>query len=276
MTVAPPIADERPDAAPMTLAEGLFTGRTALVAGASGGINLAVAQKLGDLGARVAILSRDPQRIAAAAATLAATGVEVQGHAGDVRDAEAMQKIVADVSAGWGPLDIVVSGAAGNFFAPASTMSANAFRTVIEIDLIGTFNVLSAAWPHLRKPGAAIVNISAPQAQRAMRLQAHVCSAKAGVDMLTRCLALEWGSEGVRVNAISPGPIADTEGLARLATDADLACRIRDSLALPRFGARTDIAEAVAWLCSDAANFITGTTLDCDGGMRLGNFHTPG
>ncbi|HEY2659556.1 MAG TPA: SDR family oxidoreductase [Caulobacteraceae bacterium] len=250
-------------------------GRAALVAGASGGINLAVAEKLGALGARVAILSRDPDRIAAAAATLAAKGVETQGHAGDVRDSEAMQRIAAAVAAAWGPLDIVVSGAAGNFFAPAATLSANGFRTVIEIDLIGTFNVLSAAWPHLRKPGAAIVNISAPQAQRAMRLQAHACSAKAGVDMLTRCLALEWGCDGVRVNAVSPGPIADTEGLARLATDEALGGRIRDSLALPRFGARSDIAEAVAWLCSDAAGFVTGTTLDCDGGMRLGNFHTP-
>jgi hypothetical protein len=259
----------------MTIEGQDLRGRTALVAGASGGINLAVAQKLGALGARVAILSRDPGRIADAAATLAATGVEVQGHAGDVRDAGAMQRIAADVAAGWGPLDIVVSGAAGNFFAPAATMSANAFRTVIEIDLIGSFNVLSAAWPHLRKPGAAIVNISAPQGQRAMRLQAHACAAKAGVDMLTRCLALEWGVDGVRVNAVSPGPIADTEGLARLATDPALAERIRDSLALPRFGARADIAEAVAWLCSDAASFVTGTTLDCDGGMRLGNFHTP-
>ena len=253
-----------------------FRGRTALVAGASGGINFAVAARLGELGARVAILSRHPDRIAAAAAALTTKGIEAQGHAGDVRESDAMQRIAAEVASAWGPLDIVVSGAAGNFFTPAAAMSSNAFRTVIEIDLIGTFNVLSAAFPHLRKPGAAIVNISAPQGQRAMRLQAHACSAKAGVDMLTRCLALEWGADGIRVNAVSPGPIADTEGLSRLATDPALAERIRDSLALPRFGACSDIAEAVAWLCSDAAGFVTGTTLDCDGGMRLGNFHTPG
>ena len=250
-------------------------GRTALVAGASGGINLAVAERLGELGVRVAIISRDEDRISAAATGLRARGIEAQGHTGDVRDPEAMQHIAAGVAAKWGPLDIVVSGAAGNFFAPAASISSNGFRTVIEIDLIGTFNVLSAAWPHLRKPGAAIVNISAPQAQRAMSQQAHVCSAKAGVDMLTRCLALEWGSEGVRVNAVSPGPVADTEGLARLATDGQLKDRILASLALPRFGLRSDIAEAVAWLCSDAASFVTGTILDCDGGMRLGNFHTP-
>jgi hypothetical protein len=250
-------------------------GKIAIVAGASGGINLAVAERLGELGVRVAVLSRDEDRISAAAAGLRAKGIEAQGHAGDVRDAEVMQRIAAEVAARWGPLDIVVSGAAGNFFAPAVSISSKGFRTVIEIDLIGTFNVLSAAWPHLRKPGAAIVNISAPQAQRPMSQQAHVCSAKAGVDMLTRCLALEWGAEGVRVNAVSPGPIAGTEGLARLATDAKLKDRILESLALPRFGSSSDIAEAVAWLCSDDASFVTGTILDCDGGMRLGNFHTP-
>jgi NAD(P)-dependent dehydrogenase (short-subunit alcohol dehydrogenase family) len=141
-----------------------------------------------------------------------------------------------------GPIDIALSGAAGNFFVPAAKMSPNAFKTVIDIDLLGTFNVLSAAYPHLKRPGAALVNITAPQAARAM--QAHARSAKAGIEMLTRCLALECGVEGIRVNAVSRGPIADTEGLARLATDAELAERIRGALALPHFGHRIDIGNA--------------------------------
>jgi NAD(P)-dependent dehydrogenase (short-subunit alcohol dehydrogenase family) len=135
--------------------------------------------------------------------------------------------------------------------------------------------VLSAAYPHLKRPGAVLVNITAPQADRAMPMQAHACSAKAGIEMLTRCLALEWGVDGIRVNAVSPGPIADTEGLARLATDAQLAERIRGALALPRFGQRIDIGNAVAWLCSEGASFVTGTTIDSDGGMRLGNLYVP-
>jgi NAD(P)-dependent dehydrogenase (short-subunit alcohol dehydrogenase family) len=183
---------------------------------------------------------------------------------------------MTEVADAKGPIDIVLSGAAGNFFVPAAKMSANAFKTVIDIDLIGTFNVLSAAYPHLKRPGAVLVNITAPQAERAMPMQAHACSAKAGIEMLTRCLALEWGVEGIRVNAVSPGPIADTEGLARLATDAELAELIRGALALPRFGQRVDIGNAVAWLCSEAASFVTGTTIDCDGGMRLGNLYAPG
>ncbi len=259
----------------MSLDPQCLSGRNAIVVGASSGINLGVAYRLGSLGARLAIVSRTPERIEAAAATLRADGLDVTAHAGDVRDAPAMQAIMTEVADKKGPIDIVLSGAAGNFFVPAAKMSPNAFKTIVDIDLVGTFNVLSAAYPHLSRPGAVLVNITAPQAERAMPMQAHACSAKAGIDMLTRCLALEWGAEGIRVNAVSPGPIADTEGLARLATDSDLAERIRGALALPRFGQRIDIGNAVAWLCSEAASFVTGTTIDCDGGMRLGNLYAP-
>lgn len=260
----------------MSLDPQCLSGRVAVVVGASSGINLGVAQRLGSLGARLAIVSRTPDRIEAAAAVLAKDGIDVTAHAGDVRDAPTMQAIMAEVAATKGPIDIVSSGAAGNFFVPAAEMSPNAFKAIIDIDLIGTFNVLSAAYPHLRRPGAVLVNITAPQAQRAMPKQAHACAAKAGIEMLTRCLALEWGVEGIRVVAVSPGPIADTEGFARLATDAVLSEKIRGALALPRFGAPSDIGNAVAWLCSEAAGFVTGTTIDCDGGMRLGNLYAPG
>jgi NAD(P)-dependent dehydrogenase (short-subunit alcohol dehydrogenase family) len=259
----------------MSLAAECLSGRNAVVVGASSGINLGIAHRLGSLGARIAIISRSQERIEAAADTLRADALDVTPHAGDVRDATAVQAIMTEVADAKGPIDIVVSGAAGNFFVPAAKMSPNAFKTVIDIDLIGTFNVLSAAYPHLRRPGAVLVNITAPQADRAMSMQAHACSAKAGIEMLTRCLALEWGVDGIRVNAVSPGPIADTEGLARLATDAQLAERIRGALALPRFGQRIDIGNAVAWLCSEGASFVTGTTIDCDGGMRLGNLYVP-
>jgi NAD(P)-dependent dehydrogenase (short-subunit alcohol dehydrogenase family) len=259
----------------MSLVAQCLSGRNAVVVGASSGINLGIAQRLGSLGARIAIVSRSRERIEAAADALRSDRLDVTPHAGDVRDAGAMQAIMTEIAGAKGPIDIVLSGAAGNFFVPAAKMSPNAFKTVIDIDLIGTFNVLSAAYPHLKRPGAVLVNITAPQAGRAMPMQAHACSAKAGIEMLTRCLALEWGAEGIRVNAVSPGPIADTEGLARLATDYDLAERVRGALALPRFGQRIDIGNAVAWLCSETASFVTGTTIDCDGGMRLGNLYAP-
>jgi len=254
---------------------GPFTGKAALVAGASSGINLAIAQRLGELGAKVALLSRRSHAIEAAAEQLRALGITALPFAADVRDAALIESVAAQAASAFGPLDIVVSGAAGNFFARAEEMSANAFRTVVEIDLLGTFNVLRGAFPHLRKPGASLVNITAPQAQRPMRLQAHACAAKAGVDMLTKCLALEWGALGIRVNAVSPGPIAGTEGLARMTMNENPERRIGDALPLRRLGRLSEVADAVAFLCGDGAAFVTGTVLDCDGGMRLGEFETP-
>lgn len=252
-----------------------FDGKVALVVGASSGINLAIARRLGQFGATLAIVSRTPDKIDTAAQLLQSEGLTVRAWAGDVRDAPAMGRIAAEAAQAFGPLDVVVSGAAGNFFASAEGMSANAFKTVVDIDLLGTFNVLKGAFPHLRKPGAAIVNITAPQGQRAMAGQAHACAAKAGVDMLTKCLALEWGPQGIRVNAVSPGPIADTEGLARLAPSAEALAQVQSALALPRLGRGQDIGDAVAFLCSDAAAYVTGTILDCDGGMRLGDLANP-
>lgn len=252
-----------------------LSGKKALVVGASSGINLAIAKRLGEQGARLVVASRTPDRIAAAAEGLRADGLDAIGIAGDVRDAAAMEDVAGQAARHLGGIDIVVSGAAGNFFASAEEMSANGFRTVVEIDLIGTFNVFKAAFAHLATPGASLVAISAPQAQRAMRNQAHACAAKAGVDMLTKCLALEWGALGIRVNAVSPGPIADTEGLARLTADGDLADRVQAALALPYFGRGSDVGDAVAFLCSEAASYVTGTILDCDGGMRLGDLPVP-
>lgn len=259
----------------MTAGGGPFAGKVALVAGASSGINLVIAQRLGELGAKVAILSRRPEAIEAAAEQLRVLGITVSPFAADVRDSALMESVAARAASAFGPLDIVVSGAAGNFFAPAEEMSANAFRTVVEIDLLGTFNVLRGAFAHLRKPGASLVNITAPQAQRPIRSQAHACAAKAGVDMLTKCLALEWGAHGIRVNAVSPGPIAGTEGLARMAVNDTLGRRIADALPLRRLGMASEVADAVTFLCGEGAAFITGTVLDCDGGMRLGEIEAP-
>ncbi len=252
-----------------------LSGKTAVVVGASSGINLGVARHLGALGARVAILSRTKEKIEHAADGLKEGGIEAIGLAADVRNAEQLQTAFERVRSQFGSFDILVSGAAGNFFADAKNISPNGFKTVVDIDLIGTFNVLRMGFEHMTRPGGSMINITAPQAKRAMPKQAHVCAAKAGIDMLTKCLALEWGAEGIRVNAVSPGPIEDTEGFARLATNADLRQRIEGALALPRLGQRVDIGRAVEWISSDQASFVTGTILDCDGGMVLGNLYSP-
>lgn len=188
-----------------------------------------------------------------------------------MRDFDAVEAALARTRAELGTIDIVVSGAAGNFLAPALGMSANGFKTVVDIDLIGTFNVFRASFAHLNKPGASLIAITAPQAHNAMMFQVHACAAKAGINMMVKCLAMEWGPAGVRVNGISPGPIADTEGMARLAPTAEMEQRYKARLALRDYGDKSDIADTALFLCSDNSRYITGTIIDCDGGSKLGD-----
>ena len=249
----------------------LFEGKHVFVAGGSSGINLRIAQRYAAAGARVSIFSRDPAKIDAAVASIVDAGGRALGFTGDVRDFAAVDAAIDAASQSHGEIDVVVSGAAGNFVAPAAAMSPNGFRAVVDIDLIGTFHVFRAAYSRLSRPGASLVAISAPQARKPSMLQAHVCAAKAGIDMLVKVLALEWGNEGIRVNAISPGPIADTEGMARLAPNEAAASAIRASLALGRYGEKDEIADAAFYLTSDAGRYVTGTILDCDGGTMLGS-----
>jgi NAD(P)-dependent dehydrogenase (short-subunit alcohol dehydrogenase family) len=249
-------------------APGLLGGRKAFISGGTSGINLAIAHAFVEAGATVAVMSRKQEKVDAAVALLGAGG-SAFGYAADVRQFEAVEAAMADFHARAGDFDIVVSGAAGNFIAPAKGMSANAFRTVVEIDLLGTFNVYRAAYAFLRKPGASLISISAPQATEASFGQSHVGAAKAGVDMLTRTLALEWGAEGIRANAIVPGPIADTEGMARLAPTADARRAIEASIPLRRFGTKRELAQMAVFLASDAASYVSGSVMYCDGGQTL-------
>jgi NAD(P)-dependent dehydrogenase (short-subunit alcohol dehydrogenase family) len=153
--------------------------------------------------------------------------------------------------------------------APALGISPNGFKSVIDIDLLGTFHVMRAAYPHLRKPGASLINITAPQSQHPMAFQVHVCAAKAGVDMVTKVLAMEWGAAGVRVNAISPGPIEGTEGMRRLSPSDASVTALTDTIPLRRYGTLDDIAQAALFLSSPLASYITGAVLPVDGGCML-------
>jgi NAD(P)-dependent dehydrogenase (short-subunit alcohol dehydrogenase family) len=247
-----------------------FANLTAFVAGGSSGINLAVARRLAREGAAVAVISRDEARITSAARLIAEEGGKVLGSAADVRDAAAVDASLERAAGELGPIDIVVSGAAGNFLASALDLSANAFRTVVDIDLNGTFNVLRGSWEYLRKPGASLVSISAPQGAQPQMFQAHACAAKAGVNMLTKVLAMEWGPAGVRVNAISPGYIEGTEGTARLIDTDEKRVRLLSSIPLRGLGTTADIEELVVHLCSPESRYITGAVIDCDGGYILG------
>lgn len=246
-----------------------FTGAHAFVAGGTSGINLGIAEGFASVGARVSLMSRSPEKVDAAVGRLRALGAEAGGSAADVRDPEATATALQQAHQAFGEIDVLVSGAAGNFPASVLEMSPNAFRSVVDIDLLGTYHVLRAAHPLLRKPGAVVINVSAPQAFLPMALQSHVCAAKAGVEMLTRVLAMEWGPDGIRVNAVVPGPISGTEGMARLAPTAEAMEMVERTVPIARLGTPGDLASACLLLASPLAGYITGAILPVDGGWAL-------
>ena len=249
--------------------DGLYAGRHVFLTGGSSGITLRLAEAFGKAGAKVSILGRKQDKIDAALALLRGQGTTADGYSADVRDYAAVDGAMTKAVTAFGPLDVLICGAAGNFPAPAMAMSSNGFKAVLDIDVLGTFNSCRAAFEKFRTPGACVINISAPQASVPYPMQSHVCAAKAGVDMLTRTLAMEWGGAGVRVNSISPGPIDETEGMSRLAGDAESRKKVETSVPMQRLGTKDDIANVALFLASEAASYITGSIYACDGGMQL-------
>jgi NAD(P)-dependent dehydrogenase (short-subunit alcohol dehydrogenase family) len=246
-----------------------FSRRHVFVAGGTSGINLGIAEAFARAGARLSVISRSADKVEAAVARLRGLGPDAAGQAADVREPEAVAAALQAASARFGPIDVLVSGAAGNFLARALDLSPRAFKTVVDIDLLGSFNVARLAHEHLRRPGALVLQISASQAFTPTAFQAHVCAAKAGVDMLTRVLAQEWGPEGIRVNSLVPGPIADTEGLQRLAPTPEALDAMARRVPLQRLGTRADIAHMALVLASDLGAYVTGVVLPVDGGLSL-------
>lgn len=249
-------------------AEKILSGRVAFVTGGGTGITGGVARALAEAGARVALLSRKLEHLQPAAEKINANGGEAIAVAADVREPEAVAAAIATTIDRFGKLDIIVNGAAGNFLCAAEELSPNGFGTVVDIDLKGTFNVCRAAFAELKKNGGQILNISATLHYLGTPMQLHVSAAKAGVDALTRNLAVEWGRHGIRVNAIAPGPIGDTEGMKRLVPEP-IKEKLRQQIPLLRFGEIADIEKAAIFLCSDAASYINGAVLVVDGGHWL-------
>ncbi|MEM9909813.1 MAG: SDR family oxidoreductase [Pseudomonadota bacterium] len=261
-------ADEK-EAARIGRATFDFTGAHILVFGGTSGINLGIAEGFARAGGTVSVVGRKLEKAEAAAAGLAKLSPSDAGaraYTADVRDLEAVEAVYARHAEEVGAIDVLVSGAAGNFPALANSMSANGFKAVVDIDLLGSFHVLKTGYEHLRRPGASVINISAPQAEIAMALQSHVCAAKAGVDMLTKTLAIEWGGKGVRVNSVIPGPIDGTEGMARLAPTEKIRQAVINSVPMARMGTPDDVAQACLFLASDAGRYVSGAILPADGG----------
>jgi peroxisomal 2,4-dienoyl-CoA reductase len=249
-------------------ADNILSDRVAFVTGGGTGITGGVARALAEAGARVALVSRKMEHLQPAADAINANGGKAIPVVADVRNPEDVEKAIAATVESFGKIDIVVNGAAGNFLCAAEELSPNGFGTVVDIDLKGTFNVCRAAFGELKKNRGQILNISATLHYLGTPMQLHVSAAKAGVDALTRNLAVEWGRYGIRVNAIAPGPIGDTEGMKRLVPEP-IKEKLRQRIPLGRFGEIADIERAAIFLCSEAAGYINGTVMVVDGGHWL-------
>jgi NAD(P)-dependent dehydrogenase (short-subunit alcohol dehydrogenase family) len=247
----------------------LLAGKTAFVTGGGSGIGQRMAERFAEHGAKVMLVGRKQEKLDAAQSAILSSGGTASTASVDVRDYPAVEAALQKTHDQFGEIDILVCGAAGNFPAPVLGMSANGFKAVIDIDLLGTFNTCRAAYAHLRKPGATIISISASHASMPIANQSHVCAAKAGVDLLTRTLAVEWGPAGIRANCITPGPTDDTEGMRRLAPTPEIRRKVEDAVPLRRFGTKDELADLALFLCSEAASYITGAIYVCDGGQSL-------
>ena len=249
------------------LRAGRLVGRRALVTGAGGGLCAEVVRAFAAEGADVAVLGRRREPLERIAAEVEAAGRRSVVLPCDVADAEAAAAAVDAAAAQLGGLDVVVNGAAiDTGWAPAGEMSVSIWRDTIAINLNGTYFVCRAALPHmLGAGGGSIVNISSVAGNKAWALDAAYNASKAGVEILTRTIAVEYAVQGIRANCVAPGVI--DAGLTDTVKEAGEREELVAMHPMDRMGTVAEFAEAVVWIASDAASFTTGSTLRVDGGF---------
>jgi NAD(P)-dependent dehydrogenase (short-subunit alcohol dehydrogenase family) len=246
-----------------------LSGRVAVVTGAARGIGRAAAHRLALEGARVAFLDVDGEAVTAAAAAMTRGALAVSAHTVDVADELSVAEALRTVLAAEGRIDILVNNAGIYPHAPLEELTFAEWRRVLSINLDGVFLVTRAVYPHMRERNfGRIVNISTAAFHIGYpELTAYLAS-KGGIIGFTRSLAAEAGPYGITVNAITPGMI-ETEGTREEDPDGELFDEIGAGQAVKRRGRPEDIAEAIAYLARPAAGFITGQTINVDGGHRM-------
>jgi NAD(P)-dependent dehydrogenase (short-subunit alcohol dehydrogenase family) len=254
-------------------AQHLLKDQVAVITGGGTGIGLAIAKRLGSLGARIAIASRDSGHLEEGCAALRAAGSDALAIQLDVRKPEQVDEMVERTVKHFGSLDILVNNAAGNFICRAEELSPNGWNAVIGIVLNGTFYCSRAVGRYMiaRKRGGSIVSILANYVWTGSPGTIHSAAAKAGVMSMTQTLAVEWAPHGIRVNAIAPGPIESPGAATQLWNTPDAVERITNAVPLRRWGTPEEVADAVTFLAAPQSAYITGEVLTVDGGARLGS-----
>lgn len=251
--------------------------RVAFITGGATGIGFGIARYYASLGAKIALASRKQENLDHAVKEIRkeSRDAEVLALKLDVREYPAVEKAIAATVDAYGGLDILINNAAGNFICPTAELSSNAWKTVIDIDLNGTFHCCKAAYPQLMASrfGGRIINITMTRTVSGWPGCAHAAAAKAGIQSLTRTLAVEWGHQGIRTNAIAPGLIGDTEGARRLVEQQGRLAEATASVPLGKLGQVQDIANMAVFLASPAADHINGAEFVIDGGQSWNREH---
>lgn len=254
--------------------EGLLDETVAIVTGGGTGLGFGIAVEMARYGATVVLASRKPKHLDPAVEELRSRGARVLAVQTNVRDPESVRAMVQTAIDEFGRVDVLVNNAAGNFYAPSAELSPNGWRAVVETDLYGTFFCSQAVHPSMAKHGGGrIISISMTLHYRGWPQMAHATAAKAGVDALTRTLALEWARDNITVNAIAPGPVPTTGAQRAFATGEGNVRPIdetmRRAIPLGRWGTPEDIADLAVYLAGPAGSWITGAVLVVDGGSSL-------
>jgi NAD(P)-dependent dehydrogenase (short-subunit alcohol dehydrogenase family) len=250
----------------------LLKNQVAVVTGGGTGIGLAIAKRLGELGARLVIASRNSENLEKGSAELRHAGLDPLCVQVDVRNPEQVDELVERSVRHYGHIDVLINNAAGNFICRAEELSPNGWNAVIGIVLNGSFYCSRAIGRHMiaRGKGGNIVSILANYVWTGSAGTIHSAAAKAGVMSMTQTLAVEWAPHRIRVNAVAPGPIESPGAAKQLWDSPDAVQRITDMVPLKRWGQASEVADAVAFLVAPGAGYITGEILTIDGGAWLG------
>jgi peroxisomal trans-2-enoyl-CoA reductase len=262
---------------PWVLQPGLLAGRTALVTGGGSGIGRVIARRFAALGAGVVVAGRHKETLSETRQLIEADGGACLGQPADIRQADQVDALVAAALERFGRIDFLINNAGGQFPARPSEISDRGWRAVVDLNLNGTWNMLSRVGPHLtaQQFGAVVNIVHVYVFGRGAPSFAHSGAARAGVVSLTRTLANYWARHNVTINALAPGSIATAalreKEYAQLGVPDYEPIQVRD-IPSHRLGTPEEVAEICAFLCSPAARYITGAVIVADGGQLLGNW----